>query len=104
MGFVKAQERETEAHQTHQKPFQMVQGSPSWLFSGKFTPLFYRTSSPSGPLPKKKGKKKKKEAKTVATALCSHMILSHVSFSDWVAETGLQRGPERKLGGPERQL
>ena len=28
---------------------------------GKFTPLFYRTSSPSGPLPKKEKKKKKME-------------------------------------------
>ena len=35
---------------------------------GKFTPLFYRTSSPSGPLPKKEKKKKRvglgKEKKT----------------------------------------
>ena len=30
---------------------------------GKFTPLFYRTSSPSGPLPKKRKKKKTNKKK-----------------------------------------
>ena len=31
---------------------------------GKFTPLFYRTSSPSGPLPKKERKKRRRGKKS----------------------------------------